>query len=70
MAKVVNKDRNGNILTIDQLLKRFKKEVIKEGKLVALKKHQFFIPKSLARRIKSKEHQRLMRNLSKKQARR
>lgn len=66
MPKISNKDRFGNTLDVEQMLKRFKKEVAKEGILDELKKHEYFLPKSLSRKIKSEKHQRLLRKLNKK----
>lgn len=69
MAKVTNRDRYGNIIDVDQMLKRFKKEVQKDGTLEDLRKHEYFLPKSIARKEKSKKHQRLMSKLNKKSKR-
>lgn len=68
MAKVMNKDRYGNTLTVDQMLKRFKKQVEKEEIMIELRRREYFVPKSTQRRIKSERHQRLMRKLEKKRA--
>ena len=65
MAKVKNKDRFGNTLEIDQMLKRFRREVGKEGIMEEVRKREFFLPKSLKRKAKSERHQRLMRKLNK-----
>ena len=54
------------ILDIDQMLKRFKREVDKDGIMEEVRKHEFFLPKSLKRKAKSEKHQRLMRKLNKK----
>lgn len=66
MAKVTNKDRYGNTLTVDQMLKRFKKQVDREEIMIELRRREYFVPKSEKRRIKSERHQRLMRKLEKK----
>ena len=66
MAKVKNKDRFGNTLEIDQMLKRFRRKVGKEGIMEEVRKHEFFLPKALKRKAKSEKHQRLMRKLNKK----
>lgn len=58
---VRNKDRFGNTLSIEQMLKKFKKEVDKAGILKDYKKHDAFMSKPEKRKLKSKEHQRLMR---------
>ena len=65
MAKVLNKDRFGNPLTIDQMIKRFKKQVEKEGILQDLKKYECFVPKSIKKAQKRARHERLMRKLGK-----
>lgn len=66
MVKVKNKDRFGNTLDVDQMLKRFKRQVDKEGIMQEVRKHEFFLPKALKRKVKSEKHQRLMRKLNKK----
>lgn len=65
MAKVLNKDRYGNILTSDQMIRRFKKQVEKDGILQDLRKHECFVPKSVKRAQKRARHERLMRKLNK-----
>lgn len=66
MAKVTNKDRFGNTLDVDQMLKRFRRQVGKEGIMEEVRKREFFLPKGLKRKAKSEKHQRLMRKLNKK----
>jgi len=66
MAKITNKDSLGNPIEFERMIRRFKKLVIKEGILEEVKKHQYFISKSQARRRKSEKHQRLLRKLLKK----
>ena len=66
MAKVKNKDRFGNTMDIDQMLKRFKREVDRDGIMEEVRKREFFLPKSIKRKVKSEAHQRLMRKLNKK----
>lgn len=66
MAKVTNKDRYGNTLTIDQMLKRFKKQVDKENLMLELRRRECFVPKSVKRRLKSERHQKMLRKLEKK----
>lgn len=65
MAKVYNKDKNGNTLTVDQMIKRFKKQVAKDGIMQDLKKHEFFVPKSLKRAEKRARHQKMLKKLEK-----
>ena len=69
MAKVKNTDRYGNIIDIDQMLKRFKKQVERDGIIQDVRKHDYFLSKSLKRKEKSKNHQRLMTKLNKKKER-
>ena len=66
MAKVKNNDRFGNTMDIDQMLKRFKREVERDGIMEEVRKREFFLPKSIKRKVKSETHQRLMRKLNKK----
>ena len=66
MPKITNKDRFGNTVDLEQMLKRFKKELAKEGVLDEVRKREYFIPKSMMRQLKSEKHQRLMRKLNKK----
>ena len=65
MAKVTNKDRYGHTLTVDQMLKRFKKQVERDEIIREYRKHEFFVPKSQKRAIKSARHQKLMKKLNK-----
>lgn len=66
MPKITNKDRFGNTVDLERMLKRFKKELAKEGVLDEVRKRKYFIPKSMMRQLKSEKHQRLMRKLNKK----
>lgn len=50
MVRVVATEKD----TIDTLLKKFKKAVQKSGILEDLKKHEYFLKKSLRRQQKSK----------------
>lgn len=68
MAKVTNKDRYGNTLTIEQMIKRFKKQVERDEIMLELRKREAFVPKTLKRKIKSERHQKLLRRLEKKAA--
>ena len=68
-CKITNVDRFGNPLTADQMIKRFVKAVEKEGILQEYKKHSVFVPKSVARREKSKKHQRMLKKLERKRKR-
>lgn len=65
MAKVLNKDRYGNPLTADQMIKRFKKQVEKEGIIQDLRKHEFFVPNSIKKAQKRARHQRLLKKAEK-----
>ena len=64
MAKVTNRDRYGNILTIDQMLKRFKKKVERDDIIRDYRKHEYFMSKSQKRAVKSARHQKLMEKLN------
>jgi ribosomal protein S21 len=65
MAKILNKDKYGNTLTADQMIKRFKKQVEKDGILQDVRKHEYFVPKSIKRAEKRARHQRMLRKLGK-----
>lgn len=65
MAKVLNKDKYGNPLSVDQMIKRFKKQVEKEGIMQDLKKHECFLPKSIRLAQKRARHQRMLRKAGK-----
>jgi ribosomal protein S21 len=41
-------------IVLDQMIRRFKKQVINEGILVDYRKHDFFMKKSMKRKEKSK----------------
>jgi ribosomal protein S21 len=66
MAKVTNKDRYGNTLTLEQMLKRFQKKVEKEEIMLDLRRKECFVPKGVKRKLKSERHRKLMRKLEKK----
>lgn len=66
MAKVTNKDRYGNTLTLEQMLRRFQKKVEKEEIMLELRRRESFVPKSVKRKLKSERHRKLMRKLEKK----
>lgn len=53
--------------TVDSLLRRFKKDVLKSEVLKDLRKHEFYIPPSEKRRIKSAEAQKRARKKAAKQ---
>lgn len=59
MAKVVAyKDRDtGELESVDSMLKRFKKRVLDDNILGECKKREYFVKKSLARKLKSIENQ-------------
>ena len=68
---VARKDADGKLESADVLIRRFKKAVQKDDILKEVRKHDFFIKKSLKRKLKSEEHQKLMRrkaNKNKKKA--
>ena len=58
MAVVRKIDKNKNELTLEQMLKKFKQQVEKDGDLKLLRKREFYMSKSQKRRAKQKENQR------------
>ena len=61
-AKVVRfKDANGEWESADNLLRRFKKAVLKADILKNVRKHEYFISKPIRRKLKSEEHQKMLR---------
>lgn len=48
MAVYVRKDES-----IDSAIKRFKKEMVKSGKLIEVRKHEYYVAPSEKRRLKS-----------------
>lgn len=58
MAKVVlMKDE-----TVDSLIRRFKQQVKKDNIIQECKKREYYVPKSLARKIKSENARRFKKN--------
>ena len=53
--------------TLDSMLKRFKKEVLKSEVLKDLRKHEYYVSPSQKRRIKSAEAQKRARKKAAKQ---
>ena len=69
MATVRNVNRFGKELTLDQMMRQFKKKCEKENILQDLRKHEYYVKPSVKRKLKSKfARQRLERELTKKQA--
>lgn len=64
VPKITNRDRFGNFLDVNQMLKRFKRSVAKEQIMDEVRKHEYFLPRSIKRKLKSEKHERLMRKLS------
>lgn len=64
MAKVVAQiDRNtGELESVDSLIRRFKKQVLKDDILYECKRRQYYVPKSLARKLKAIEAQKRRKN--------
>ena len=55
MAKVIQqKFANGELESVDSMLKRFKRQVLADGTMQDLEKHEYFVAKSLKRKLKSK----------------
>ncbi len=67
MAKVANakvvryKEANGEWESADSLLRRFKKAVLKADILKQVKKREYFIKGPMKRKLKSEEHQKMLR---------
>lgn len=69
MAVVRKFDKNGNELTLEQMLKKFKQQVEKDGDLKLLRKREYYIPKSEKKRLKREENQRrLAKTINKKKS--
>ena len=69
MAKVTNVNRFGKEMTIEQMLRAFKKKLDKEDTLRDIRKHEYYISPSQKKKLKSKyARQRRERELAKRQA--
>lgn len=63
MAKVKRiVDSNGNVETVDSMLKRFKKLVLKENIMYEVRRREYFVKKPLARKLKAEEAIRRQKN--------
>jgi ribosomal protein S21 len=61
-VKVVRrKEANGELESADSLIRRFKKAVQKADIMKEVRKREYFMSKAVKRRIKSEEHQKLLR---------
>ena len=70
-VKVVRrKEANGEFESADSLIRRFKKAVQKADIMKEVRKREFFMSKPLKRRLKSEEHQKLMRRKASKNKKR
>ena len=70
-VKVVRrKEANGEWESSDSLIRRFKKSVQKADILKEVRNREFFIKKQLKRKLKSEEHQKLMRRKANKNKKR
>ena len=58
MAVVRKIDKNKNELTLEQMIKKFKQQVEKDGDLKLLRKREYYLSKSQKRRLKQKENER------------
>lgn len=65
MAKVTNVDRNGNKLTLEQMIRRFNKKVQDDNILEDYNKHTYYRSKSVKRREKSEAYRKFMRKVDK-----
>jgi small subunit ribosomal protein S21 len=69
MAKVTNVNRFGKEMTLEQMLRAFKKKLDKEDTLRDIRKHEYYISPSQKKKLKSKyARQRRERELAKRQA--
>jgi small subunit ribosomal protein S21 len=69
MAKVTNVNRFGKEMTLEQMLRAFKKKLDKEDTLRDIRKHDYYLSPSQKKKLKSKyARQRRERELAKKQA--
>jgi small subunit ribosomal protein S21 len=57
----LRKDSNGNVESCDDLIRRFKKACLKAGIIKDYKKHDFFVKKSIKRKLKSEEYRRSLK---------
>ena len=70
-VKVVRrKEANGEWESSDSLIRRFKKSVQKADILKEVRKREFFVKKSIKRKLKSEEHQKLKRRKANKNKKR
>lgn len=65
MASVSNKDTNGKELSVEEMIRKFKKKVQNQGIIEDYRKYDYYIPKSTKRRLKSEKHRKLMAKYSK-----
>ena len=70
VSVIRRRDANGEFETGDALIRRFKKAVMKADILKEVRKREFFVKKSLKRKLKSEEHQKLMRRKTNKNKKR
>lgn len=61
MAKVTNKDKNGNPIDVDTMLKIFKRQVENEDIIYECKRREFFMNTKLKLRTKRERLQRLQK---------
>lgn len=61
MAKVTNKDVNGNPIDLDTMLKKFKRQVENEDIIYECKRREFFMNKKLKLKTKRERLQRLQK---------
>ena len=60
--KITNKDRFGNTLDVNQMIKLWKKDVERSDLMYELKRREVFLPKPLREKMKSEHHQRMLRS--------
>jgi small subunit ribosomal protein S21 len=62
---VRRKEANGEFESGDALIRRFKKAVQKADVLKEVRKREYFVKKSMKRKLKSEEHQKSLRRKKK-----
>lgn len=70
-VKVIRrKEANGELESADSLMRRFKKAVQKADIMKEVRKREFFMSKPLKRKLKSEEHQKMLRRKANKNKKR
>lgn len=64
-AEEMKQGYDGANMALDSMMKRFKRQVMASNLLLECENHEFFIQKSLKRKMKQEQHTRMMRKLNK-----